>query len=267
VKPIGDHFVGVRLEYYQLQGRKIQGDTAECYLYDPAGGRLAGNRCWKNGRGFTPQELLEVAAKHPSDPARRNALRLSWFLMDPEYYRKDVTDDGAYQRYRSPERPLGEARKARRPLLRVDGPALEALESHPEFLERHVRQFWWTKGDPKAPARLVVVNSNDFPPGAKADEITGKYRDGRVPAVLAVVDLSAGVDLAKVSPVLDESWRKYMAGRPPNNISIHRENPNYSKRYEERFERMEETIRQLAREGRLLAPGGRPLLKTVLNPK
>jgi hypothetical protein len=50
-----------------------------------------------------------------------------------------------------------------------------------------------------------------------------------------------------------------MAGRPPNNISIHRANPNYTKAYEERYERLEETIRQLARDGKLLAPGGRPL--------
>ncbi len=261
MKPIGDHYVAVRLEFYQLQGRKIKGDTAECYVFDPGGNRLATNRCWKNGKGLTPKELEDFAALSPAPADKKNALRLSWFLMDPAYYRKDVSDDGAFQRYRSPERPLGEARKARRPLIRVDGPALDALENHQEFLARHVRQYWWTKGDPQAPARLVVLNSNDFPPGARADEITGKVRDGRVPAVLAVIDLSAGVDLARVSPILDEGWRKYMTGRPPNNISIHRKNPNYSREYEERFERMEETIRQLARDGRLLAPGGRPLLK------
>jgi hypothetical protein len=259
VKPIADHYVGVRLEYYQLQGRKIRGDTAECYVFDPEGRRIASNRCWKNGKGLTAQELTDLAARSPADPVRKDALRLSWFLMDPEQYRKDVADDAAVQRYRSPDRPLGEARKARRPLVRVDGPALEALEAHQEFLARHVRQFWWTKGDPSAPARLVVMNSNEFPADAKADERTGPMR--RVPAVMAVLDLSAGVDLAQASPVLDECWRKYMAARPPNNISIHRTNPNYSKAYEERYEKIEETIRQLARDGKLLAPGGRSLLR------
>ena len=47
-----------------------------------------------------------------------------------------------------------------------------------------------------------------------------------------------------------------MVQRPPNNIVIHRDNPNYSRKYEERYERMEETVHRLAREGRLLAPGG-----------
>lgn len=257
MKPIAENYVGVRLEFYQLQGRKIKGDTAECYVFDPKGERVASNRCWKNQKGLTAKELLEIAEKH-SGQGERDALRLSWFLMDPEWYRKDVTDDGALQRYRSPDRPLGEARKARRPLVRVDGAAIEALESHREFLSRHMRQFWWAKGDPKAPSRLVVLNSNEFPADAKADELTGRMR--RVPAVMAVVDLSGGVDLEKVTPVLDECWRKYMAGRPANNISIHRSNPNYSKAYEERYERIEETIRQLARDGKLLAPGGRSLL-------
>jgi hypothetical protein len=257
VKPIADHYVGVRLEFYQLQGRKIRGDTADCFVFTPAGEKVAGNRCWKNRTGLTAKELTELAEKH-SGPGERAALKLSWFLMDPEWYRKDVTDDGAVLRYRSANRPLGEARKARRPLLRVDGPAIEALESNQEFLTRHVRQFWWTKGDPKAPSRLVVLNSNEFPPDAKADELTGPMRR-RVPAVMSVIDLSSGVDLEKVTPVLDECWRKYMADRPPNNISIHRANVNYSKEYEERYEKIEETIRQLARDGKLRAPGGRPL--------
>lgn len=261
MKPLADRYVGVRLEFYQQKGRKIKGDTADCYVFDPQGNRLAGNRCWKNRNGFTPRELVEFAEKHPADPKAKDALKLSWFLMDPACYRKDVTDDGAYARYLLADRAIGEARKARRPLVRVDGPALEALENHREFLARHVRQFWWAKGDPKAPARLVVLNSNEFPPGAKSDDITGKFRrDLKVPAVLAVVGLEGGVDLDKISPVLDECWRKYMSARPPNNISIHRHNPNYSKEYEEQFERMEEAIRQLAREGRLLAPGGRPLM-------
>ena len=257
MKPLADHYVGVRLEYYQLQGRKIKGDTAECYVFDPKGTRVASNRCWKNQKGLTSKELLEIAEEHSGGSKEKGALRLSWFMMDPEWYRKDVTDDGALQRYRSPDRPLGEARKARRPLIRVDGAALEALEAHQEFLSCHVRQYWWTKGDPKAPARLVVLNTNEFPADAKADELTGRVR--RVPAVMAVLDLAGGVDLAKLSPVLDECWRKYMAGRPANNISIHRANPNYTKAYEERYERIEETIRELARGGKLLAPGGRPL--------
>jgi hypothetical protein len=256
VKPLADRYVGVRLEYYQLQGRKIQGDTAECYVFTPSGERVASNRCWKNRKGLTAKELLDLAEKR-SGQGERDALRLSWFLMDPEWYRRDVTDDAAVQRYRSPDRPLGEARKARRPLVRVDGKALESLESHRDFLARHVRQFWWAKGDPSGPARLVVMNSNEFPADAKADERTGPMR--RVPSVMAVIDLSAGVDLEKLTPALDECWRKYMAGRPPNNISIHRANPNYTKAYEERYERLEETIRQLARDGKLPAPGGRPL--------
>ena len=259
MKPLADHYVAVRLEFYQQQGTRIKGDTADCHIFDPQGNRLAGNRCWKNRNGLTPAELLEIAGKHPVAPEAK--LQLSWFLVDPDWYRKDVTDDGAYRRYCAPERPVGEARKARRPLIRVDGTALDALEKHQEFLTRHVRQFWWSKGDPKAPARLVVMHTNEFQGEAQPDDPKSRRRRLQAPALLAEIDLSKGVDLEKVTPILDECWRKYMATRPLNNISIHRKNLNYSKEYEERFERVEETIRQLAREGRLLAPGGRPLLK------
>lgn len=261
MKPLAEDYVCVRLEFYQLQGKRIKGDTADCYVFDSEGKRHAGNRCWKNGDGFTTRELRGLAEKIRGDRRRQELLRLSWFLVDPEYYRRDVTDDGAYRRYLPPLRAIGEARKARRPLVRVDGAALASLEEHQEFLRRHVRQFWWAKGNPGGPARIVVFNSNEFPEGAEADDVTGRFRKGKVPAVMAVIDLGGGVDLEKLSPVLDGCWRRYMAKRPPNNIVIHRGNPNYSRKYEERYERMEERIRRLARDGKLLAPGGRPLLE------
>jgi hypothetical protein len=101
----------------------------------------------------------------------------------------------------------------------------------------------------------VVLNPHDLDPRAKADSLTGACSSGKVPAVLAALDLSRGLDLEKVSPVLDECWRRYMAGRPSNagNLTFARDRiPS--------FKAVDEGIRELARRRELLAPGGRRLM-------
>lgn len=263
VKPLADHFVGVRLDYYPIRGAwepraKAQGvapglDTGAQFILDPQGKILGHGRCWKNHKGFSADELREIGAKHPA----KDALRLSWFLHDPAYFRKDIADDSAYERARTPEGAMYYARKMRRPLARVDGAALEVLEENQEFLKRHLRQFWWLKGDPQAPARVVVFHSNEFVEAA--DELARDFPRGKKPAVLAAVDLGKGVEIDHVSGVLDECWRKYMTARPSNLVQ-HRDNPSYRKGQEEAFQAVDDRIKSLAGEGRLLAPGGRALM-------
>jgi hypothetical protein len=273
VKPLAEHYVGVGLDYWQMRGPGEKGvgplqrkcgagqmDTAGQFIVSPTGEMLGGyGRCWKNGKGYEPRELLEYAAKHPADESRRNSLRLSWFLMDPAYYKKDIENEGACARFCTFGGAVTQARERRRPLVRVDGPAIEALESQQEFLVRHVRQFWWLKGDPKAPARLVVFHTNEFTaPGAHPLSTPGD--GGKCPAVMAEIDLSSGLDLPKVSPALDECWRKYM-GQRPENITHHKGNKSYREETEVQFRRLDESINRLAADGKILAPGGRPLIK------
>ena len=277
VKPLAEHFIGVRLDYWQLYegqdktkpGRFLRKmgltglDTADQVIVSPNGKRVDGPRSWKNRHGFTESELRAIARKYPGNPDTKNLLRLSWFLLDPVPFRVDLGDKEPDSRalpdhgFTSPEGAVAEARKARRPLVRVDGAALQMLEGNQEFLRRHLRQFWWQKGDPKAPARLVVLNSHGIAaPGAKATALTGACPPGRVPTVMATVDLKGGPDLARISPVLDRCWRDYMAARPSNadNLTFAQENVPA-------FKEVDQTIRRLAGQGRLLAPGGRPLFR------
>lgn len=269
VKPLSEQYVGVVLDYWQIfegpngtkPGRFLRRygftgiDTSGQVLLSPSGELLAAHRAWKTGNGFTPKELLEFAARFPADRKKRETLRLSWFLIDPEYFRIDLGGKEP-SLFCSAEGALHHARKMRRPLIRVDGAAITLLENHQEFLRRHVRQFWWQKGDPKAPARLVVLNSHDTPPDAKPDELTGSCSPGRVPVVMATLDLSRGVDLKTISPRLDACWREYMTQRPSN-----ADNLTFRKEEIPRFKALDETVRQLARENRLLAPGGRKLFQ------
>ena len=221
-------------------------------MLSPAAQLIESGRSWKTGKGFTPAELRRHAARFPADPARKDDLRLSWFLIDPAYYRIDL--GGEPDRYSSALGAATGARKMRRPLVRVDGKAQDLLENDQEFLRRHVRQFWWHKGSGEGPARLVVLNPHDTAGGDPPTELTGACPLGKVPAVMATIDLSGGVDLARVSPVLDECWRRYMSARPSN-----ADNLTFAKDNVERFKALDAKVRQLARDGALLAPGGRPL--------
>lgn len=261
VRALADHYVGVGLDYWQLKGKgeKKAGpflrkygvtgmDTAGQFITSPAGELLGGfGRCWKNRCGYPPRELLDYAAKYPSDEKKKNLLKLSWFLADAEYYRNDIEDDGAWRRFCSAENALTQARERRRPLARVDGAALALLEDDQDFLRRHVRQFWWVKGDPQGPSRIVVHHSHDL-------------EKGRAPKVLGSLDLSGGLDLAQASPPLDEAWRQYMETRPEN-ITHHAGNPSYRKETEVAFKAVDDRINRLAKAGKILAPGGRPLFK------
>lgn len=266
MKPLSDDYVAVTLDYWQIYwgpnstrpGRFLTKygfkgiDTAGQVVLSPAGELIESGRSWKTGKGFTPKELSGHAARFPADPAKKDALRLSWFLVDPAYYRVDL--GGEADRYCSALGAATGARKMRRPLVRVEGKALDLLENHPEFLRRHVRQFWWQKGSVEGPARLVVLNAHDTAGGNPPTELTGACPVGKVPAVMATIDLSGGVDLERVSPVLDECWRQYMAARPSN-----ADNLTFAKDNVERFKALDARVRQLARDGALLAPGGRPL--------
>jgi hypothetical protein len=265
VKPLADHFIGVRLDYFQQRGAwkgefwKRMGngfDTADQAILAADRAVVDGHRCWKNNKGFRPAELLEIARKHAGEPAKKDLLRLSWFLLDPARYREDSMDEGANQRASSAEFALVEARKVRRPLARVDGPALALLEEDQAFLKRHVRQFWWWKGDPAAPPRIVLLHPHRFSGGAKASELTGRLPDGKVPDVLDTIELTGASDLASAGVRLDEAWRKYMSERPSN-----ADNLTFGKDLIPRFKAVDEVIRKLAADGSLLAPGGRPLLK------
>ncbi len=187
-------------------------------------------------------------------------------MIDPESYWQDIgarslpfrsrTSKTAGPSSCSAEGALTEACTIRRPLLRVDGDAAATLEGYQEFLSRHLRQFWWQRGDPNGPARLVVLDSNNIDESAKPTELTGSCPVGRVPAVLATIDLSKGADLARISPVLDEAWRRYMTRRPSN-----ADNLTFGQDRIPEFKQVDATIRRLAKEGKLLAPGGRKLYR------
>jgi hypothetical protein len=264
---LSDHYVAVTLDYWQIfwgnnsthPGRFLRKygftgiDTAGQVVLSPAGELLSGQRSWKTGQGFTPEELTGYAERYPSDPEERDRLRLSWFLIDSEYYKIDLGKADT-SRYSSATGAATSARKVRRPLVRVEGAALDLLEEHQGFLQRHVRQFWWQRGDPDKPARLVVLNVHDTPPEAQATELTGNCATGKVPAVMAVVDLTDGVELNGVTRVLDRCWNDYMARRPSN-----ADNLSFAKENIPAFKEMDGRIRELAREGKLLAPGGREL--------
>lgn len=266
VQPLSESYVAVTLDYWQIfwgpgstkPGRFLRKygftgiDTAGQVVLSPAGELIESGRSWKTGRGFTPQELRGYAARYPADAAKKDALRLSWFLIDPAYYRIDLGGDP--KGYCSAVGAATGARKMRRPLVRVDGAALALLENDQEFLRRHLRQFWWQKGSPDGPARLVVLNAHDTPAGGEPSELTGACPAGKVPTVMATVDLSGGVRPDEVSPVLDECWRRYMSARPSN-----ADNLTFAKDNVERFKALDATVRRLARDGNLLAPGGRPL--------
>jgi hypothetical protein len=267
VAPIAQRYVGVRLDYYQQRGawqgalwRKLGNglDTASQVILSPAGEILAQHRSYKNGNGLTPEELHAFAERFPTTPARARRLRLSWFLMDREAYGQEVLDEGARERYGRGDMPILEARKVRRPLVRVDGKALEMLERDQAFLERHLRQFWWQKGDPNAPARLVVLNPHQFVREGNPDELTGPCSPDKIPVVMANIGLNRGVQLEKVSPILDSCWRRYMEARPSN-----ADNLTFAKDQIEVFKQRDSAIRALAKAGLLLAPGGRPLLRRV----
>jgi hypothetical protein len=262
VKPLADHFIGVRLDYYQQRGAwkgefwKRMGngfDTADQAVFAPGREVLQHHRCWKNNKGFQAAELLEIAKAHPGDAKEKDALRLSWFLVDPAAYREDVTDDGAYRRYGSNASALEEARKVRRPLVRVDGRALEVLEENQAFLKAHVRQFWWQKGDPNGPSRLVVLHFDEFQDG-EGDAVTGRFPKGKTPVVLAVVGIQEGLEAP--IPALDEAWRRVMEKRPSN-----ADNLTFGKDQIPKFKAVDAHIRKLAASGELLAPGGRRLTK------
>ena len=274
VKPLSKRYVGVVLDYWQifmgngstqpgpfLSAYGFEGiDTSGQVILSPAGELLAAHRSWKTGNGFTAKELRDFAGRFRVEDAGENAgeerLKLSWFLVDPHYFQLDMGGpDKNPSGYTSAGGAVVEARRKRRPLARADGEALEILEDHQEFLRRHVRQFWWHKGDPDAPARLVVLDTWDFPEDAVATELTGRCSPGRVPGVMATVDLAAGLDLERVSPALDECWRAFMEKRPSN-----ADNLTFAKDNVAKFKQVDELIRKLARAGRLLAPGGRRLV-------
>jgi len=274
VKPLSDHYVGVGLDYWQMRDKDGKGDgplqrkvgaghmdTAGQFIVSPKGELLGGSgRCWKNSCGYPPRELEEYAARYPVEARKRGTLKLSWFLMDPAYYRKDVESDGACERFCTFEGAVTQARERRRPLVRVDGPAPDTLEDSQEFLLRHVRQFWWLKGDPKAAPRLVIFNTSEFTDARNAHELSKMCGGGQYPSVLAVVDLAGGLDLGKVSPTLDESWRRYMTRRPEN-ITHHSRNSSYRKETEVAYLKVDSLINRLAEQGKLLAPGGRELIR------
>lgn len=275
VKPLSENYVCVGLGYYQIKTdspthgapgpfyrkHNIGGaDTAGQFVISPDLKLIGGEgRCWKGGKGITADELNRWAGQHPADSKKKNTLRLSWFMMDPAYYRKDVVDDGPYGNITSATGMMEEARQRRRPICRVDGAALTVLENHQEFLSRHVRQYWWEKGDPNGPARLVVLNPHDIRKDAPPNELTGKVRSDRVPTVMGVIDLSGGLSLEKVSPGLDECWRQYMAKRPDNYWHHYKSQPSYPIAWYQSYDNVDATIRKLAESGQLLAPGGRPL--------
>ncbi|CAN5453689.1 hypothetical protein BH23VER1_BH23VER1_00050 [soil metagenome] len=269
VKPLSDHYVAVTLDYWQIfwgenstrPGRflsryGLEGiDTAGQVVLSPSGEMLAAHRSWKTGNGFGPDELAGFASLHPADPEQKDRLRLSWFLIDPAYFEVDLGKEDT-GRYTSEVGALTGARKIRRPLVRVEGAALDWLEENQEFLARHVRQFWWQKGSRDKPARLIVLDGHDTPPGEEPTELTVSCPPGKVPAVLAAIDLGDGVDLERVSPILDRAWSDYMAGRPSN-----ADNLTFAKENIPKFKEVDEAVRRLARDGRILAPGGRELFR------
>lgn len=265
VKPLADHYVAVVLDYWQIfwgpdstkPGRFLQKynwngiDTAGQAVLSPGGELLTAHRSWKTGKGLRPEELQQYAARFPTHPKKKDHLMLSWFLIDPDYFKVDLGPNSTAG-YCSAVGAVTAARKVRRPLVRVEGSAPKLLENQQEFLARHVRQFWWQKGDAQAPARLVVLNAHAT--SGTANELTGACPAGKVPEVMATVDLTGGLDLDAVSPVLDQAWRKYMSNRPSN-----ADNLTFAKNNIGGFKQVDAHIRQLARDNKLLAPGGRKL--------
>lgn len=174
-------------------------------------------------------------------------------MIDPDYYKVDLGPNNP-SGYCSPVGAVTGARKMRRLLARVDGPALRRLENDQEFLRRHLRQFWWQKGDPAAPARIVVLNVHETSKTAIATELTGACPVGKVPEVLISIDIAEPVEHATISPLLDRAWLDYMKKRPSN-----ADNLSFAKDNIEPFKRLDAHVRHLASENKLLAPGGRKL--------
>jgi hypothetical protein len=108
----------------------------------------------------------------------------------------------------------------------------------------------------------VVLDGHDCGKTEPSD-LTGKdcSRD-RVPRVLAVLDVREGFDLETVSPALDAAWRDYMTRRPSNASNL-----TFAKDQIPVFEEVDERIRRLARDGKLLAPGGRRLFEMPPRPE
>jgi hypothetical protein len=93
-------------------------------------------------------------------------------------------------------------------------------------------------------------------------ELTGlSCSKERVPRVLATIEIREGFDLEGVSPALDAAWRDYMTRRPSNASNL-----TFAKDQIPVFEKLDERIRNLARDGKLLAPGGRKLLEGPAKP-
>ncbi len=274
VEPLSQHYVGVVLDYWQifegpgstfpgpfLRKYEMKGiDTAGQVVLSPEGELLTAHRSWKTGNGLKRQELLDYAAKHGGPVERRDAWQLRWLLIDADYFQQDLgrTSPAGFC---SADGALHHARKMRRPLVRVDGAAIESLNSNSTFLQRHARQFWWQKGDPTAPSRLIVLDGNDVDSDGVPTALTGHCSAGRVPTVMATIDLknvnlADSANLDQVSVRLDECWRAYMERRPSN-----AENLTFARGNIAEFQDIDAHIRELARTQALLAPGDRQLLR------
>lgn len=272
VEPLSQHFVGVVLDYWQIYegpNSTLPGpflreygmtglDTAGQVILSPDAELLSTHRSWKNGNGFTRKELYELASRHGGPVANRDHMKLSWLMIDPNFFAIDLGRNQPAQ-FCSADGAIHHARKMRRPLIRVDGAAQTLLEDHAEFLQRHARQFWWQKGGPEAKSRLVVLNGHQINEIELAPELTGRCSAGRVPTMMANIDIHATTvtdraQLDELTSQLDRCWLEYMTNRPSN-----AENLTFARDNIANFQQIDIAIRELAKQQRLLAPGGRVL--------
>jgi hypothetical protein len=243
VERLRDGFIGLRLDWEQGNHLKerfgfILG-TGDQMLLDPEGKPIAhgdgdGARSLiygRNGLDTTATVLDGVTARfRPKDGPP--ALELGWFLW-PSIPCRD--GKGVY-----PVPVEAIAGFARLPIASVEGPIPAALED-PAFLRRHVREFIWVRGKGDGPGRIAVRRARDgLKPGLSTE--------------LASIDAAASCEA--IGAALDRAWLEYMKDRP----FIARgylENPHgkWMRGMSDQMLGEEETIRRLAREGKLLPPG------------
>ena len=199
-------------------------------LIAPAGGKRVYGR---HGEDTTP-DVLARATRESGSAGEITQLRIEWFLWStgPSAKRR-----GGF----FPPRIDAIAQFARLPIAEIHGPIPEALHD-PAFLRRHVRQFLWKRGDEEGESRLVLRRARDGLPAhldTGLEELRGE----------ALVSEALGV-------ALDEAWLRYMKDRPLTARGyLENEHGRWMRGVSAQMLGEDESIRRLARDGKLRPPG------------
>ena len=233
---LANGFIALRLDWEQGNHFKerfgfIPG-TGDQLLLDPDGKLIpppkAGAKVYgRHGCDITADILDALAATNA------NTLRMDWFWWPSNASRRI---GGRY-----PVAHTAIAGYARLPLAFVEGPIPGAL-NHPDFLQWHIRQFIWVRGETNAKSRIRIERVKDgLKPG--------------LPKTLALIDPAAMSTLA-LGHELDRAWLTYMAERPFV-ARGYLENPHggWMRSVKDQMISEETEIRRRAVAGDLLPPG------------